>query len=101
MLSDLKTCSLVGCAIEDKHGNSCYTQAMCADINVGTDRVGGSVLVEADCTVSQIFALSVCLPFSLSTCLFVCMLGVCFACVCVCVNVVGGSLAEPLDEAGE
>lgn len=72
---------------------------MCADIDVGTDRVGGSVLVEADCIASQIFALSVCLPFSLSMCLS-------FVCVFVlharaCVDVVGGSLAELLDEAGE
>lgn len=76
---------------------------MCADIHVGTDRVGGSVLVEADSIASQIFALSVCLPFSLLVCLFVCVLCVCSACVClcVCVNAVGGSLAELLDEAGE
>lgn len=80
---------------------------MCADINVGTDRVGGSVLVEADCIASQIFALSVCLPFSLSRCVslyawcvFVLHVCVC-VCLCACVNVVGGSLAELLDEPGE
>lgn len=81
-----------------------HTQAMCADINVGTDRVGGSVLVEADCLASQIFALSVCLPISLSMCLFVCSV-VCLFCMLVhkqaCVNVVGGSLAELRDEAAE
>lgn len=59
---------------------------MCADIDVGTDRVGGSVLVEADCIASQILALSVCLPFSLSLDVSLCV-RVCFACVCACVCV--------------
>lgn len=74
---------------------------MCADIDVGTDRVGGSVLVEADCIASQIFALSVCLPFPLSMCLFVCACCVFVLHARACTIVVGGSLAELLDEAGE
>lgn len=61
-----------------------------SDLDVGTDRVGGSVLVEADCSASQIFAFSVCLPSSPATCPFVCSRSVCFACVCACMCESGG-----------
>lgn len=72
--------------------SSWSTQAMCADLDVGTDRVGGSVLVEADCRAFQICA--VCLQFSLSMHVFVAMLR-------FWERAVGVMLAELRDEAGE
>lgn len=77
---------------------------MCADIGVGTDRVGGSVLVEAGCLDSQIFR-PLCLSPFLTLDVSLCMHVACLLCMCVCVsaceNVVGGILAEPRDEAAE
>lgn len=72
--------------------SSWSTQAMCADLDVGTDREGGSVLVEADCRAFQICA--VCLQFSLSMHVFVAMLR-------FWERAVGVMLAELRDEAGE